>query len=81
MNGDRLNEIIIGAPYALNPNGVKTGAAYIIYGSTGESVSIDLSGGEFDETRVKVLCGVEEGDLLGVSVSKAGERFKIENLW
>jgi hypothetical protein len=35
LNGDGLNDLVIGAPIASNPSGVRSGAAYVVFGKTG----------------------------------------------
>jgi hypothetical protein len=34
LNGDGLNDVVIGAPIAMNASGVRSGAAYVIFGKT-----------------------------------------------
>jgi len=72
VNGDGIDDIIIGAVRA-DPNGVfDAGQSFIIFGnSNGFSASLDLS--DLNGTNGFIINGVNEGDLSGRSVSSAGD--------
>ncbi len=74
VNGDGIDDIIIGARYA-DPGGSKSGAAYVVFGrtdafaSTFELSSLATGGGSLGF----VMDGVSAGDYTGFSVSEAGD--------
>ncbi len=71
VNGDGIDDLIIGAPYA-DPNGTESGESYVIFGrSDGFAASFDLS--NLDGTDGFVVPGLNPGDLNGRSVSGAGD--------
>ena len=69
MNGDGIDDLIIGAPGA---NG-DAGESYVVFGvsNVGQSGSLELSA--LDGTDGFVINGIDSGDLSGVSVSNAGD--------
>ena len=78
MNGDDIDDIIIGAPYAGNPvsnSFFRTdtrGESYVVFGSSsGFDASLELA--ELNGTNGFVLNGVDAGDESGRSVSGAGD--------
>ncbi|HED52859.1 MAG TPA: hypothetical protein ENJ00_01485 [Phycisphaerales bacterium] len=72
VNGDGLDDVIIGAPKA-DPGGrVDAGRAYVVFGSTsGFSASIDLS--TLDGSNGFVMNGIDANDRCGQAVSSAGD--------
>ncbi|QSJ16083.1 FG-GAP repeat protein [Nostoc sp. UHCC 0702] len=72
INGDGFDDLIIGAS-AANPNGqLYAGSSYIVFGSSsGFSASFNLS--SLDGSNGLVINGINVGDLLGTSVSSAGD--------
>ena len=72
VNGDGIDDLIIGAPLA-NPNdNNRAGESYIVFGSDdGFDESIDLA--VLDGTNGFVIKGIDEGDFSGVSVNSAGD--------
>ncbi|ELS04788.1 FG-GAP repeat protein [Xenococcus sp. PCC 7305] len=72
VNGDGLDDIIIGARYA-SPNGnAYAGASYVVFGSnSGFSRNFDLS--TLDGTNGFAINGIDAGDFTGDSVSNAGD--------
>lgn len=72
VNGDGLNDLIIGA-YSASPNGKeRAGQSYVVFGSkTIGSASLSLS--ELDGTNGFVIDGIDENDRLGYAVSSAGD--------
>ncbi|MCC5639943.1 tandem-95 repeat protein, partial [Nostoc sp. CHAB 5844] len=72
VNGDGIDDIIIGAIGA-DPNGQEfAGESYVVFGSrSGFSASLNLS--SLNGSNGFVINGVDEDDLLGNSVSGAGD--------
>src|SRR5689334_4399942 len=73
LNGDNINDIIIGANFA-DPNGnVEAGSSYVLFGSTniGNTGIINLS--SLDGSNGFVINGVSASDESGFSVSSAGD--------
>ncbi len=73
VNGDGLDDLIIGARTA-NPNGkLYAGESYVVFGSSnlGESGSLELSA--LDGTNGFVINGIDSRDFSGGSVSNAGD--------
>lgn len=72
LNGDGIDDLIIGAPYAQNSMGIYTGAAYVVFGrSSGFGASIDL--GALDGTNGFKIEGIEEDSYTGTSVNGGGD--------
>ena len=72
VNGDGIDDLIIGA-YRADPNGnSKAGESYVVFGrSTGFGASLDLS--SLDGTNGFVINGIDVLDYSGFSVSAAGD--------
>ncbi|MEL7034469.1 MAG: hypothetical protein AAFO04_02445 [Cyanobacteria bacterium J06592_8] len=73
FNGDGIDDIIIGAPYAANSNGMGyTGESYVVFGSSnGFDSSLELS--DLNTSDGFVLKGIDFEDFSGRSVSNAGD--------
>ncbi len=72
INGDGVDDIIIGARFAKNPSGVQAGASYIIFGSsTNFPTSIDPS--NLDGNNGFAVYGINSNDRFGESVGFAGD--------
>jgi hypothetical protein len=68
INGDGIDDLIIGAPYATD----YTGASYVVFGSDQVGAgTLDLS--SLNGTNGFVINGVSAGDESGTSVSAAGD--------
>ena len=75
VNGDGLDDLIIGAPHA-DPNGNNnSGASYVVFGkSDGGVVQLStIADANENDNAGFVLSGASEGDLSGRSVSGAGD--------
>jgi hypothetical protein len=71
VNGDEIDDLIIGASGA-DAAGSDSGASYVVFGSrSGFGASLDLS--TLDGTNGFKISGEAAGDLLGFSVSGAGD--------
>lgn len=72
VNGDGLDDLMIGAAYA-DPGGRdKAGAAFVLFGSESElGARVSLS--SMDGTNGLVIEGASAGDLLGTAVASAGD--------
>ncbi|MBT9311099.1 beta strand repeat-containing protein [Leptothoe kymatousa] len=72
VNGDGIDDVIIGA-YRADPNGQSyAGESYVVFGSTSPfAASLDLSA--LDGTNGFVINGINNIDLVGRSVSSAGD--------
>ncbi len=67
INGDGLDDIIIGAQGANN----EAGESYVVFGSTNLPATLDLE--NLDGTNGFTISGINAGDLSGRSVSNAGD--------
>ncbi|MBE9006066.1 FG-GAP repeat protein [Fortiea sp. LEGE XX443] len=72
INGDGIDDLIIGA-FGADPNGQdRAGESYVVFGSTsGFSSSLNLS--DLDGSNGFVINGIDAGDRSGGSVSSAGD--------
>ena len=72
VNGDGLDDIIIGA-FGARPNGnIGAGESYVVFGSAaGFDASLELS--DLDGNNGFVINGIDSGDRSGISVSSAGD--------
>ncbi|MDY6860114.1 MAG: VCBS domain-containing protein [Pseudomonadota bacterium] len=72
VNGDGMDDILIGA-YSADPDGKSTaGMSYVVFGTfDGHGASVDL--GALDGTNGFALSGEESGDRSGYSVASAGD--------
>ncbi|MCE3290458.1 MAG: repeat protein [Caulobacter sp.] len=71
VNGDGLDDLIIGSRYA-DPNGNNSGVAYVVFGKAG-GWTADFSLASLDGTNGFQLNGATAGDNVGTSVAGAGD--------
>jgi hypothetical protein len=72
FNGDGINDVIVGAPYANPQDRKKAGSSYVIYGQkNGYPTSIDLT--YLNATQGVIIEGAAAYDSSGISVSSAGD--------
>lgn len=69
LNGDGLDDLIIGAPYA----GAVQGASYVVFGKTDWTGTPQLDLGALNGTNGFQLLGIDIRDRTGWSVSSAGD--------
>jgi len=75
INGDNLDDVIIGAPTIAFDESTQTGSAYVVYGKTnGSAANIDLADTALNpaSTGLKIT-GAAVGDNAGNAVSGAGD--------
>jgi hypothetical protein len=70
VNGDGLDDILIGAPSA-NPNGSDSGQSYVVYGGTAVPATVELSA--LDGSSGFRVNGISTYDYSGFAVSGAGD--------
>jgi len=72
INGDGLDDVIIGAYFAESGNTSDAGSSFVVFGNdSGFSSSLELSG--LDGSNGFAINGASSSDLSGFSVSKAGD--------
>ncbi|MEP0366406.1 MAG: putative Ig domain-containing protein [Cyclobacteriaceae bacterium] len=72
VNGDGIDDILIGAPYAYANNSDYAGKSYVVFGkNTAFAGTLEL--GDLDGTTGFVINGIDEYDYSGGSVSSAGD--------
>ena len=72
INGDGIDDLIFGAPYADSNGNFEAGGAYVVFGSSGGfSASLNLS--DLDGTNGFVINGIDSCLYTGGSVSDAGD--------
>ncbi len=73
VNGDGIDDVIIGAPGA-DPNGIAYGGeSYVVFGGSSVGSSGSLDAGALNGTNGFVINGIDAGDVSGQSVSFAGD--------
>ncbi|SFN22646.1 beta strand repeat-containing protein [Nitrosomonas communis] len=71
VNGDGFDDLLVGA-FRADPNGTNSGSSYVVFGkASGFAATLDLS--NLDGSNGFRLNGVARGDVLGFSVSSAGD--------
>jgi Ca2+-binding RTX toxin-like protein len=71
VNGDGIDDLIVGASRADLRGADNVGQAYLVYGRTNFGANVDL--GRLNGTNGLTINGVSDGDEAGVSVSGAGD--------
>jgi hypothetical protein len=72
VNGDGINDLIIGAPNADSNGESYAGESYVVFGRrTGFAASLDLS--SLNGSNGFIINGINTGDFSGISVSSAGD--------
>lgn len=70
VNGDGIDDLVVGAPGADGVNAIQTGASYVVFGRS--SLPAELNLASLGGNGIKIY-GAERGDYSGVSVSDAGD--------
>jgi len=73
VNGDGVADILLGAPYATNGAGLKTGVCYVVFGGPAIQKGQFLIVDALDGTNGFAIEGEAKDDILGVSVAGAGD--------
>ncbi|ELS05319.1 putative calcium-binding protein,FG-GAP repeat protein [Xenococcus sp. PCC 7305] len=71
VNGDGLDDVIIGAPFANRDLSLDVGKTYVLFGNDSFAPSLRLS--SLDGNNGFVFQGTDAGDVAGLSVSDAGD--------
>ncbi len=72
INGDGIDDLIIGAIFAEAGDNIDAGASYILFGSSEEFLAT-LSVSDLDGSNGFVVNGINSSDLSGLAVSSAGD--------
>ncbi|MDK3017791.1 Ig-like domain-containing protein [Pseudodonghicola flavimaris] len=72
VNGDGIDDLLIGAPQADPATGIDAGEAYLVYGAAG-GLGATLSLATLDGSNGVVFRGLGAGDHAGLSVAAAGD--------
>ncbi len=72
VNGDGVDDLIIGAPIA-DPNGLFSGESYVVFGGAGVGADGTIELSSLNGANGFVLNGVDERDRSGRTVSAAGD--------
>ena len=73
LNGDGIDDVIIGAIFASPSDEDFTGASYVIFGGENVGSEASLAVSELDGTNGFVISGIDFDDRTGTSVSNAGD--------
>jgi hypothetical protein len=72
VNGDGVDDVLIGA-YGAGPNGIRSGASYVVFGGAGVGVGGNLELSALNGTNGFRLAGIAEQDFSGFALSTAGD--------
>lgn len=72
INGDGVDDLIVGARYANGPGGIDAGATYVVFGKTTAFTS-NLQASALNGSNGFAITGGAAGDFSGYSVSSAGD--------
>ncbi|MEX2390953.1 MAG: FG-GAP repeat protein [Dehalococcoidia bacterium] len=67
VNGDGIDDVLVGARFASPAGRGNAGETYVIFGSAGLSASVDTAAGDADVT----ISGIDPGDFSGIVVDAA----------
>jgi hypothetical protein len=73
VNGDGFADVVVGAPFAESNDRYKAGAAYVILGKASGFTNLALASFVSGNSTGYAIQGARVGDLLGISVSGAGD--------
>ena len=73
INGDGIDDLIIGAPYVDQGGETDTGSAYVVFGGVNTGTSGELQLSNLNGSNGFAIAGNQKGDRLGTTVSSAGD--------
>ena len=73
VNGDGIDDLIIGAPYADTNGETDTGSAYVVFGGANTGISGELQLSNLNGSNGFAIAGIKQRDRLGAIVSSAGD--------
>jgi len=73
VNGDGIDDIVIGAPFGSPDGRVSAGALYVVFGGVGAGASGEIDLASIDGTNGFVVKGPQAGSMSGWKVSRAGD--------
>ena len=73
VNGDGVDDLLIGAPYADTNDRTNTGSAYVVFGGANTETSGELQLSNLNGSNGFAIAGIRKDDRLGTIVSSAGD--------
>ena len=73
INGDGIDDLIIGAPYVDSNGKVDTGSAYVVFGGANTGTSGELELSNLNGSNGFAIAGIKKRERLGTTASSAGD--------